>query len=100
MLSQQTRDVEPVFIYCWANVADDGPALNQSWPNCSCLLGLPLLLLYVFEMTLLTIFVDAADVAAAAADDDDDAAAVVVTAFDVAACFSCFHCCSLFTTVV
>ena len=30
---QQTR------VYCWANVVDGGPTVNQRWANISCLLG-------------------------------------------------------------
>ena len=37
--SQQTQDVEPILIYCWANVAHGGPILNQNWFNLLCLLG-------------------------------------------------------------
>ena len=40
MPSQQTRDVDPMLIQCWANVEDGGPTLNQYWVNVSCLLGL------------------------------------------------------------
>ena len=38
--SQQTRDVLPMLVYCWASVVDDGPTLNQHWLNVSCLLGI------------------------------------------------------------
>ena len=27
---QQTRDIEPMLVQCWADVADDGPNLNPS----------------------------------------------------------------------
>ena len=37
--AQQTRDVEPVLVLCWASVADGGPELDQHWVNVSCLLG-------------------------------------------------------------
>ena len=36
---QQTRGVEPVLVWCWANIADCGPALDQHWVNVSFLLG-------------------------------------------------------------
>ena len=39
ILTQQTRDIEPMLVQCWASVVDDGPALNQHWVNVSCLLG-------------------------------------------------------------
>ena len=32
-VAQQTRGVEPVLVWCWASVADDGPALDQHWVN-------------------------------------------------------------------
>ena len=31
--AQQTQGVEPVRVWCWASVADCGPALNQHWVN-------------------------------------------------------------------
>ena len=37
--SQQTRDTEPMLVYCWASVVDGGTTLNQHWLNGSCLLG-------------------------------------------------------------
>ena len=37
--SQQTQDIEPMLDQCWADVVDDGPALNQHCFNVSCLLG-------------------------------------------------------------
>ena len=37
--SQQTRDVEPLSVQCWASVVDGGPTLNQQWLNVSSLLG-------------------------------------------------------------
>ena len=36
---QQTRDIEPLLVHCWASVVNGGPTLNQQWPNVSCLLG-------------------------------------------------------------
>ena len=39
LLSQQTRDVEPMLFWCWANVEDGGSTLKQHWFNVSCLLG-------------------------------------------------------------
>ena len=35
---QQTRDIEPLLVQCWASVYDAGPTLNQQWLNVSCLL--------------------------------------------------------------
>ena len=35
--AQQTRDVHPMFVKCWA--ADGGLTLNQHWVKVSCLLG-------------------------------------------------------------
>ena len=37
--AQQTRDIGPKLIYCWANVGDGGATVNQRWANVSCLLG-------------------------------------------------------------
>ena len=37
--SQQTQDVESMLVYCWSNVVDGGPTLNQYWFNVLCLLG-------------------------------------------------------------
>ena len=31
--AQQTRGVKPVLVWCWASVADCGPALDQLWVN-------------------------------------------------------------------
>ena len=36
---QQTRDIEPLLVQCWASVVDGGPTLNQQWLNGACLLG-------------------------------------------------------------
>ena len=38
LLTQQTRDVQPMLVQCWASVEDDGPTLYQHWLNVSCLL--------------------------------------------------------------
>ena len=38
-VSQQTRHVDPMFFYCWADVADGEPTLKQHWINVSCLMG-------------------------------------------------------------
>ena len=37
--TQQTRDIQPMLVQCWASVKDDGSALCQHWLNVSCLLG-------------------------------------------------------------
>ena len=37
-LSQQTQDIHPMLVRCWASVVDGGPALNQHWVNVSCFL--------------------------------------------------------------
>ena len=37
--SQQTWDVWPTLVYCWANLVDGGPTVNQRWANVSCFLG-------------------------------------------------------------
>ena len=37
--AQQTLNVDPMLIYCWASVAHHGPALTQHWVDASCLLG-------------------------------------------------------------
>ena len=34
--AQQTREIEPFLVQCWASVVDDGPTLKQKWPNVSC----------------------------------------------------------------
>ena len=39
-ISQQTWDVGPTLVYCWANIVDGGPTVNHCWANVSCLLGL------------------------------------------------------------
>ena len=38
ILSQQTRDVDPVLFQCWASVADGGPTFKQHWVSASRLL--------------------------------------------------------------
>ena len=37
--SQQTQDVVPILVQCWATVCDAGPASYQHWFNTLCLLG-------------------------------------------------------------
>ena len=37
--SQQTRDVDPMLLWCWATVFDAGPTSHQHWINVPCLLG-------------------------------------------------------------
>ena len=39
-LKRWTRDDQPMLVYRWATVFDDGPTLNQNCLNVSCLLGL------------------------------------------------------------
>ena len=41
--TQQTRNIEPVLVQCWASVADDGPTVNQHSLNVPSLLGIVLL---------------------------------------------------------
>ena len=36
---QQAREIKPMLVYCWASVADAGPALNQHRLNVLCLPG-------------------------------------------------------------
>ena len=36
--SQQTRDAEPLLVWCWADVTDGAPTSSQHWFNASCLL--------------------------------------------------------------
>ena len=36
--TQETLDVGPTLVYCWANVVDSGPTVNQRWAKISCLL--------------------------------------------------------------
>ena len=33
--SQQTWDVDPALVYCWASVVNGGPTVNQRWANAS-----------------------------------------------------------------
>ena len=37
--TQHTWDVGPTLVYCWANVVDGEPTVNQRWANFSCLQG-------------------------------------------------------------
>ena len=37
--TQQIRDVQPMWVQCWASIGDDGSILNQHWLNVSCFLG-------------------------------------------------------------
>ena len=37
-LTRQKRDINPVLVYCWVSVADDGSILNRHRINDSCLL--------------------------------------------------------------
>ena len=30
-VSKQSRDIEPMSVYCWAGVVDAGPTFNQHW---------------------------------------------------------------------
>ena len=39
VVTQQTRDIDPMLRQCWNNVVDGGPALAQHWINVSFLLG-------------------------------------------------------------
>ena len=39
IITLQTRDVDPILVYCWPNVYDAVPTLNQHWVSVSCLLG-------------------------------------------------------------
>ena len=39
-ISQQTRDVDPTLVQCWADVVDGGTTLSQHWVSLSCLLGI------------------------------------------------------------
>ena len=34
------REYSPALVYCWTNVIDGGPTVNQRWANASCLLGI------------------------------------------------------------
>ena len=36
---QQTCEIGPTLVYCWANVVDGGPTVNQRWADVSCLVG-------------------------------------------------------------
>ena len=37
--SQQTRDMKPMLVCCWANFVNGGRTLTQHWLHVSCLLG-------------------------------------------------------------
>ena len=39
LLSQQTLNIEPMLVKCWASVGDGGPRFNQHWFTVFCLLG-------------------------------------------------------------
>ena len=39
MFTQRTRDVEPELFWCWGNVEDNGPKLEQRWFGALFLLG-------------------------------------------------------------
>ena len=32
-IPQQTRNADPILVYCWASVGDNGPTLNQYWSS-------------------------------------------------------------------
>ena len=36
---QQTREINPMLVQCWASIVDGGPTLYQHWLDASCLLG-------------------------------------------------------------
>ena len=42
VITQQTRDIDPILIQCWASVEDDGPVLIQEWVDVFCTLLLTL----------------------------------------------------------
>ena len=37
-LISKHEEFYPIFVYCWSNVVDDGPTINQHWSNVLCLL--------------------------------------------------------------
>ena len=39
VISQQTRDVDPMLVYCWPTICNAGPTVYRHWVNVSCLLG-------------------------------------------------------------
>ena len=41
VVSQKTRDIDPMFDQCWANVVDGGPTLVKHWVDVSCFSGMP-----------------------------------------------------------
>ena len=38
-LSQQTREIHPILVYCWSTVCDAGPILHQHWVSIWCSLA-------------------------------------------------------------
>ena len=38
--TQQTQDIDPMLVQCWASVVDGGPTLDQHWVDVLCLLGI------------------------------------------------------------
>ena len=48
--TQQTWDVGPTLVYCWANVVDGGSTVNQRWANVSCLLAYVYYLCHIFTL--------------------------------------------------
>ena len=49
--SKQTRDADPMLVYCWASVEDAGPTLNQRWVNISCWLNVAQTI-YIYKLGL------------------------------------------------
>ena len=45
VVTQQTRDVDPVLVWYWSSVEDSGPAFPQHWMNTLCSLGTDSMLL-------------------------------------------------------
>ena len=39
IFSSQTRDVEPMLVWCWPIIVDAGPTSTQHWLDASCLMG-------------------------------------------------------------
>ena len=37
-LTQQTRDIDPMLVYCWPTICDTRPTISHNWVNVSCLL--------------------------------------------------------------
>ena len=46
-LTQETRDIHPMFVYCWAIVCDAGPTLNKHWVDVSCFLAIICILFFI-----------------------------------------------------